>query len=107
TVIQPNGGETLYAGDVQILSWSFVNVADIALDYSTNNGSTWNLITASQPAVISNYAWTIPQISTTQALIRVRDAANNLVFDVSDAVFTIPVELAQKFRGGSGDGFAS
>lgn len=107
TVLAPNGAESWFAGDVQNITWSSVNVINVAISYSSNNGSNWNQIIASHPSALGTYAWSIPNIQSTQMLIRVEDDLNPLVSDVSDAVFTIPVNYVSKYHGGNGDGYAS
>lgn len=61
------------------------------IEYSINNGITWNTIVSSYSSSGSNntYDWTIPNVPSTQCLIRVSDNSYALKTDVSDAVFTI------------------
>ena len=59
------------------------------LEYSTNNGSNWITINSSIPATPENYSWLIPNAPSSQCLIKISDAANPEIFDVSDNVFTI------------------
>ncbi|MEI6348294.1 MAG: FlgD immunoglobulin-like domain containing protein [Bacteroidota bacterium] len=61
------------------------------LEYSINNGTSWNSITNSYVSSGSNnsYDWIIPNTPSTQCLIRVTDVSNSAKTDVSDAVFSI------------------
>ncbi len=86
----PNGGEFYQAGAIKNITWlNISSVSNVALDYSTNNGTSWNLITASTDASAQTYAWTVPNTPSSSALVRVRDAADQNVNDVSNGVFTI------------------
>lgn len=89
TVTSPNGGENLTANSDFSIEWNFTGqINNVKIEYSTDNGSTWNVIAASASNT-GNYTWTAPDISTNSALVRVSDAADGSPSDVSDAVFTI------------------
>ncbi|NUN09664.1 MAG: T9SS type A sorting domain-containing protein [Ignavibacteriaceae bacterium] len=88
-VIAPNGGEVWQVGSTQTISWSSSNVTNVKIEYSTNNGSAWTTVAASVAAAGGTYSWVIPSTPTNQALVRVSDASNANVFDVSNATFTI------------------
>ncbi|NUN07635.1 MAG: T9SS type A sorting domain-containing protein [Ignavibacteriaceae bacterium] len=86
----PNGGETWQAGTIRNITWlNISSVTNVALDYSTNNGSSWNVIAASVNAALQTYAWTVPNTPSSSALVRVRDVNDANVNDVSNNVFTI------------------
>jgi hypothetical protein len=92
TLVSPNGGEVLRPGNVRTILWTSTGMAANArLELSTDNGSTWQLITASTPNT-GQYAWTVPSVDTRQARVRVSDAANPTVQDTSDTVFSIITE---------------
>ncbi|HEX8704805.1 MAG TPA: hypothetical protein VF815_38590, partial [Myxococcaceae bacterium] len=96
TVVSPNGGEALRSGDVHDLRWSTAGlIANVRLEFSPDNGSVWQTITASTPNT-GQYAWTVPSVTTSQARIRVSDAANPTVSDTSDAVFSIATETVSR-----------
>src|SRR5690606_41064842 len=59
--------------------------ANVVLEYSTNNGSSWTNITT-VPNTTNSYEWTIPNSVSTQCLIR---AKSNTTVDESDATFKI------------------
>ena len=88
TVTAPNGGETFYPTNAVNITWTFRNTDAVKIEYSTNNGSSWNLITASVAADTQIYLWSIPNIPSTQCLIKVSDLGSALS-DVSNAPFTI------------------
>ncbi|HEV8537370.1 MAG TPA: T9SS type A sorting domain-containing protein, partial [Bacteroidota bacterium] len=89
TVATPNGGETWIAGSLQNITWTFTSVTNVKIEYSTNNGTNWLTVTGSIPASAGSYTWTVPNTPTSQALVRLSDAANAATNDVSNAVFTI------------------
>ncbi|WP_224246580.1 glycoside hydrolase family protein [Hyalangium gracile] len=92
TLLSPNGGESLRAGSVQPIVWNSSGpVSSVRLELSTDNGTTWQTLTGSTPNT-GQYAWTVPAVSTRQARLRVSDAVNPSISDVSDAVFSIFIE---------------
>jgi beta-lactamase superfamily II metal-dependent hydrolase len=95
TVSSPNGGETWAAGSSHNVTWTAtdnVGVTSIAIQYSTDNGTTWSSV-ATGEANDGVYAWTVPGTATAQALVKVTavDAAANPGSDVSNAVFAVNI----------------
>jgi endonuclease/exonuclease/phosphatase family metal-dependent hydrolase len=90
TVTAPNGGESWAGGTVHNVTWTSSGVTNVKLEY-TLDGSTWSVITASTAASAGSYAWTVPNSASTAAKVRVSDASNALVSDVSNAAFTVTV----------------
>ena len=96
TVISPNGGETWAAGSSHDITWSSTGTVDsVNIDYSTDNGSHWTPMMAANTTNDGSYAWTVPYAASTQCLVRVRDASNAEVYDVSNAVFNIFSDITE------------
>jgi len=89
SVISPNGGELLTIGYEKEISWSSRYVENIKIDYSTNNGSSWTTLVASEPAASNSYSWTVPNTPSTECKVRISNADSTALFDESDGVFTI------------------
>ena len=89
TVTAPNGGESWAAGSAQNITWTSANLTNVKLDYSTDGGASWTAIATSVSASAGSFSWTVPSTATTQALVRVSDAADGVPSDASNAVFTI------------------
>lgn len=94
-VVNPNGSEIWQSRSTKNLRYlvSGVNlpVAPISLYYSTNNGASYALI-ASNLNTSETYAWTIPDLSTSQAKIKViceGASPSYITSDESNSVFTI------------------
>lgn len=90
-VLAPNGGEVLLAGTQATIYWySLANSTNTNVYLSTNNGVEWVLLTPTP--VLSNLgrlAITLPTVNSTQCLVKIVDAANSALFDVSDNTFSI------------------
>jgi len=85
----PNTAEVFTTATVQTIRWTSANIVNVRLDYSINNGSTWVTISSSVAASTGQYNWTIPNLTSYECLVRVRDTAATNVVDYSDVVFTI------------------
>ena len=110
----PNGSESYYPSNASTISWrSAFTGPNMALDFSSNNGSSWSSITASQPTnnggAIPNqgtFTWTAPNTPSTTCLIKVKDALNNTISDVSNNTFTIKPHIKVTAPNG-GENFVS
>jgi hypothetical protein len=86
TLTYPNGGESLHPFINESIHWDAINTtADFDLEYSTDNGANWSAI-ATVPAGETNYAWTIPDEVSGEALIKITSGAFE---DTSDEIFNI------------------
>lgn len=90
TLEYPFGNETWVPGQSEIIRWSAYggNSNTFTLEYSPDNGSTWNLIDNNIASASRSYTWTVPSAATSSALIRI--TRNNVGYsDVSDYTFSI------------------
>ncbi len=95
TVIEPDGGESLISGTPYSIRWNSVNVESVKIEYTTNGGASWNLLTAST-ASTGNYVWqNLPDLYSEQCKIKISDAATGVPFDVSNSNFTITNQSTQ------------
>ncbi len=82
----PNGGEHFQPFIAETIHWDEVNTTDdFVLEYSNNNGSSWNNITT-VPNDTHFYTWSVPDEVGGNLLIRVTSGSFQ---DVSDATFNI------------------
>jgi hypothetical protein len=85
----PNGGESWEEGSLQNITWGSVNTSGtVKIEFSADNGLSWSEIFDSTDDD-GTESWTVPDTSTTEALIRISDMDGNGPIDTSDAVFTI------------------
>ncbi|MBI5216968.1 MAG: choice-of-anchor B family protein [Ignavibacteriae bacterium] len=89
----PNGSELLKAQSNVNINWSAACVDSVEISYSTDDGSTWNIIQSSLPASGGTYTWNVPNTPTTQGRIRVRDVSDTTLLDLSSSSFTIFVSV--------------
>jgi len=93
TIVQPNGGQTVKAGDqVQVLWSTAGNLASLRLSLSVDGGQSISSQIATDEINDGFYAWTVPTITTTDhARLRIDgfDQGRIVAFDLSDADFTV------------------
>ncbi|MBS1611658.1 MAG: hypothetical protein JST49_02455, partial [Bacteroidetes bacterium] len=88
TVVTPNGGQTWGAGTTQLIGWNAQpGISSFNLQYSLNGGTSFSTIANNQPGY--SYSWTLPNVNSSNVIVRVVDNANTCRTDVSDAPLTI------------------
>jgi len=89
TVTSPNGGENWAVGYSYGIYWNSISVNNVKIEYTYNGGSTWNTISSSYPASNGYYNWAVPNTASTNCWVRISDAANGSVTDMSNFAFSI------------------
>ncbi len=89
TVTAPNGGETFTGGNIQNITWTSAAIDTVRVEFSSDNGSTWQIIEAEVRADSRACSWKTPDISSTNCLIRVSNYRDHSMRDVSNATFTV------------------
>jgi hypothetical protein len=86
TLTYPNGGESIQPFASESIHWDAINTtANFDLEYSDDNGSSWNSI-ATVNSSLRNYAWPAPNVIGGNYLIRI---SSGTAQDQSDANFDI------------------
>lgn len=92
TLVSPNGGEELIAGQDFTISWQryeHTEIEQVRLEYF--DGVTWNSINAEPvEAVSGSYFWeSVAGVDSEECLVRISDWNNASLSDVSDSNLTI------------------
>jgi len=87
TVTYPFGGESLVPGETEVIRWdAHLNDDTFTLEYSTDMGENWNLISNNTSGSLRYFSWTVPAAITGKALVRI---SRNGVSGQSEAPFSI------------------
>lgn len=89
SILAPNGGETFIVGDSATIQWKQTSIPTIKIEYTTDDGSNWQTINQSFSTEKLSIKWKIPNTISSLTRIRISDATNNSVYDVSDSPFEI------------------
>ncbi len=89
TLLNPNGGDTLFVGDTLTVQWSAVGVQQVALLLSPDSGLTYLTVAPALDAAAGGYAWVVPDHPTPYGKMRVQDVSQPALFDESDAFFAV------------------
>jgi len=87
----PNGGEVLYVGTTVRITWDSYAVENMDVLYSIDGGSTWDRIgySLAGDADWMHFAWTVPDVPSTECLITMGDYNWLIASDRSDDTFEI------------------
>jgi hypothetical protein len=98
TAVAPSGG-TLATGAATTITWSNNGGfnRNVTIELSTDGGTTFPTVIASNVANSGSRAWTVPNTPTTQARIRVREHDFVAPSGVSAGNFTIAANTAPTF----------
>ena len=94
-LINPNGGEQWYVRSEQNIRWRSSSIEQVNIEYSIDNGSTWKYIVKNVPAstgviaALGSYRWMVPDEVSANCLVRISDASNSNLNDVSAGTFSI------------------
>ena len=93
TIQSPNGGEVWTTGEVEIASWTGENLSGVvSIEFSYDGGiNWWYLGEVPTGPNGGNASVGVPNISSTNAVLRLTHVANPSVSDISDAPFTVSV----------------
>ena len=88
-LLSPRGGASYLGGATIPLNWTYANIQNVTLEYSTNSGTAWSPIQNGIAASQSTFNWQMPNISSTKMLVRIYDADHPATGDTSLIFFTI------------------
>lgn len=88
TIVEPNGGEEYSVGSTVFIEWEGVPLNDtVRIEYSTDRGGTWNLITDRGTGLL--HIWRpVPNTPSDTCLLRISSRASS-----TDSVLYLPSEF--------------
>ncbi len=95
TMTYPQGGEGFVPGDTERIRWDAYgnNLGTFTLEYSDNNGGSWNVISNNIAANRRYHDWTPPNVMSGQMLMRISRGAQQVVSDTTFSVMPVPTGL--------------
>ncbi len=73
TLEYPFGTESLVSGETETIRWTAygADTNPFTIEYSADGGASWSVLTNNAPAASRGFVWTVPNLPTNQALVRV------------------------------------
>lgn len=91
-LIYPNGDNVLSPGTTETIRWNANSLpagSTLSLEYSINNGTSWVSIATGLAGTVTQFNWTVPNVVTSQARVRISQTWPFGISDMSDNVFSI------------------
>ncbi|MBI9034880.1 MAG: peptidylprolyl isomerase [Bacteroidales bacterium] len=88
TLSTPYGGMKWTNNTDQQIVWESAFVADVKIEFSSDNGTNWEVITESHSAGHRYFTWETPDLISTECKIRISDVADPSLTETSEA-FTL------------------
>ncbi|HRI46348.1 MAG TPA: fibronectin type III domain-containing protein, partial [Ignavibacteriaceae bacterium] len=92
SVSNPTPNELVKVGIRKTIQWESNNVNLVKIDYTTDNGDSWNLIAdniQSFATGIKSYVWTVPNTPSENCIIRITDKERSANIGYSENTFII------------------
>jgi hypothetical protein len=80
----PNFPEQITTDEDIAILWLSTQVNSVDISYSSDNGTTWNLIEQNVSAEKKYYFWNLPYKNISSLLIKISDSDNQDFYDISD-----------------------
>lgn len=76
TMNYPIGGEVFMEEDTITIEWNSEFIADVKIEFSSDNGATWTVVADSIPASEKMISWIVPSEVSTECLLKISDLQN-------------------------------
>ena len=86
----PYSGEVITGDSLYVISWlNGDSIHFVNLEFSSDDGNTWNVIAQNINAQIGSYTWTVPNTYSSKCFIKVIDAINQVNSSTQNLAFSI------------------
>ena len=93
-VVYPQGGEGFVPGEQEVIRWDGIKgLGNFSLEYTTDGGFNWTLISNTISQNTLQYAWTVPATVTGQACIRLSRGGFVAVSDTLFSIIGVPQNI--------------
>jgi hypothetical protein len=83
----PLSGEVIEGGQNFLITWSASLAQWSDIEFSSNNGISWEYVAQNIPAPQNSYNWNVPNINSEHCLLRIGEYP--CAYDISDGTFVI------------------
>jgi len=100
---RPEGGEVWEAASTQEIRWDSFGLSTVSLEFSADNGETWETIDEGIDASTGVYEWTIPDDPSDHCFVRIFSTENGTIADTNESPFVIPQNMLTLVTPDSGE----
>lgn len=93
-LVSPNGGEYLQGGSSYEITWASLDIANLDIEFSSDNGNSWSSVAENADASSQSITFAVPDINSSHCLIRLTDSNNPGLFDISSGNFAVTTIIA-------------
>jgi len=94
TITYPIGGEGFSTGQIETVRWdAFETSGNQTLEYTADNGATWNMILNNLPGAQRYHNWVPPSVISGQCRVRISRGAYSAESDTNFSIITPPLNL--------------
>ena len=99
-IVEPDNGALWTVSTSKRIRWvAFPDITHVKLEYSTNAGTTWEVIAASLAAGTGSYVWSVPNNPAPDCRLRLTDIGNPLNTSVISFTIKGSISLNTTFLG--------
>ncbi len=84
TLTSPKAGESFLVGSTLSIRWTAENISTLQIDFSSNNGASWQTLFGNVAASGGRYDWVLPNTVADNYKLRILHPTNKTVLAVSD-----------------------
>ena len=84
SITSPTLNKYVVSGDTTELQWGTTNVQQVKIDYTLNDGSSWNTLNSNASGPSGAYKWVVPASLSGDCKIRITDAGNASISATSE-----------------------
>ena len=98
TITNPTDEYGVFAGDLVNIEWESDFIADVKIEFSDNNASSWITLTDSIPSDNETFVWEVPNELHEQCFIKITSIRDDGIFCQNATAFEIrekPVKLSR------------
>lgn len=88
-LLTPVDGGIWNASAENYITWESAFIADVHIEFSSDNGVSWTDIVASSSANTRAFEWEAPGVVSNECLIKISDVAHPEVFSINETPFTL------------------
>jgi len=92
-----NSGGTLERGTEHQITWGYIYVSSVIIEFSHDGGETWEIVAEEVDADQRSYMWIIPNAVSDDCLIRISNAIDPGLSDMSDTPFSIVPAQGERY----------